>query len=52
MQECIAAGFYNIDIDTSTLVDLDFETLDEQQNENYSLCARLTRLCAKLSRKA
>jgi fructose/tagatose bisphosphate aldolase len=48
IQECIAAGFYNIDIDTSTLVDLDFETLDEQQNENYSLCAQLTRFVREI----
>jgi len=48
MQECIAAGFYNIDIDTSTLVDLDFDTLDEQQKENYSLCARLTRFVREI----
>ncbi len=43
MDEAIAAGFYNIDIDTSTLVDLSFETLDEQQRTNYTLCADLTR---------
>jgi fructose/tagatose bisphosphate aldolase len=42
IKEAIAGGFYNIDIDTSTLVDLDFDTLDEQQYTNYSLCARLT----------
>jgi fructose/tagatose bisphosphate aldolase len=42
IQEAIEGGFYNIDIDTSTLVDLSFDTLDEQQNTNYSLCARLT----------
>ena len=30
-REAIAAGFYNIDIDTSTLVDLSKPTLDEQQ---------------------
>jgi hypothetical protein len=29
--ESVAAGFYNIDIDTSTLVDLSKPTLDEQQ---------------------
>src|SRR4051812_31284153 len=29
-KEAIAAGFYNIDIDTSTLVDLSKPTLDEQ----------------------
>jgi fructose/tagatose bisphosphate aldolase len=43
MVEAIAAGFYNIDIDTSTLVDLSFPTLDEQQRLNYTLCAELTR---------
>jgi len=43
MTEAAAAGFYNIDIDTSTLVDLSFESLDEQQKTNYSLCAELTR---------
>ncbi|MCX6559876.1 MAG: class II fructose-bisphosphate aldolase [Candidatus Aminicenantes bacterium] len=36
--ESVAAGFYNIDIDTSTLVDLDKPTLDEQQRLNYELC--------------
>lgn len=39
MSDAIAAGFYNIDIDTSTLVDLDKPTLDEQQKLNYELCA-------------
>jgi fructose/tagatose bisphosphate aldolase len=42
MEEAVAAGFYNIDIDTSTLVDLSFDTLDEQQRTNYTLCASLT----------
>jgi fructose/tagatose bisphosphate aldolase len=42
MDEAVAAGFYNIDIDTSTLVDLSYATLDEQQHANYSLCATLT----------
>ena len=35
IDEAIAAEFYNIDIDTSTLVDLSFPTRDEQQRENY-----------------
>ncbi len=42
MSEAIEAGFYNIDIDTSTLVDLSYPTLDEQQKVNYTLCAELT----------
>jgi fructose/tagatose bisphosphate aldolase len=41
--EAIAAGFYNIDIDTSTLVDLSKPTLDEQQELNYGLCADFTK---------
>ena len=48
MKEAIAAGFYNIDIDTSTLVDLSFPTLDEQQRINYTLCAELTRYARAL----
>jgi fructose/tagatose bisphosphate aldolase len=39
IQEEIAAGFYNIDIDTSTLVDLSKATLAEQQEVNVSLAA-------------
>src|SRR5918999_2860469 len=35
--EAIAAGFYNIDIDTSTLVDLSKPSLDEQQRLNYEV---------------
>jgi fructose-bisphosphate aldolase class II len=42
IKEEIAAGFYNIDIDTSTLVDLDKETLDEQQRVNFELAADFT----------
>jgi fructose/tagatose bisphosphate aldolase len=39
IKEEIAAGFYNIDIDTSTLVDLGKATLDEQQEVNVALAA-------------
>src|SRR6478609_750053 len=39
IKEEIAAGFYNIDIDTSTLVDLDKPTLEEQQKVNVTLAA-------------
>jgi len=39
IKEEIGAGFYNIDIDTSTLVDLDKPTLDEQQEVNVTLAA-------------
>jgi len=40
--EAVAAGFYNIDIDTSTLVDISKPSLDEQQKFNYELCADFT----------
>jgi tagatose-1,6-bisphosphate aldolase non-catalytic subunit AgaZ/GatZ len=39
--EAIEAGFYNIDIDTLTLVDLSKPTVSEQQETNFSLAAEL-----------
>ena len=42
--ESVVAGFYNIDIDSSTLVDLTKPTLEEQQRLNYEICAEFTRL--------
>ena len=42
IREALHAGFYNIDIDTSTLVDLAQEGLDAQQALNYRLSAELT----------
>ena len=41
--EAVAAGFYNIDVDTSTLVDLSRPTLAEQQRLNYEVCVDITR---------
>ena len=46
--EAIEAGFYNIDIDTSTLVDLTKESVKEQQKTNYSLAAELTTMIRDL----
>lgn len=40
--EALQAGFYNIDVDTSTLVDLDKETIPAQQELNSSLSAEMT----------
>ncbi len=40
IRDSILAGFYNIDIDTSTLVDLSQPTIPEQQSANYTLCAQ------------
>jgi hypothetical protein len=36
------AGFYNVDIDTSTLVDLSQSTIEEQQRVNCEQCAHFT----------
>ncbi|WP_297209788.1 MULTISPECIES: class II fructose-bisphosphate aldolase [Thermodesulfovibrio] len=41
IKEAIDAEFYNIDIDTSTLVDLSKETIYEQQRPNFENTARL-----------
>lgn len=47
-REAIAAGFYNIDIDTSTLVDLSKPSLDEQQRVNYEQAAQLAKFVREL----
>ncbi len=41
IKEAIEAEFYNIDIDSSTLVDLEKETLKEQQKPNFERTAEL-----------
>jgi len=40
--EALKAGFYNIDVDTSTLVDLSREGHEAQQQANGERCAELT----------
>ena len=40
-KEAVAAGFYNIDIDTSTLVDISKPTVPEQQETNIQLSAEM-----------
>jgi fructose/tagatose bisphosphate aldolase len=42
INEAIAAGFFNIDIDTSTLVEIEKPTIAEQQAINTKLSALLT----------
>jgi fructose-bisphosphate aldolase, class II len=42
IDEELHAGFYNIDVDTSTLVDLSKPNLDEQQRTNYERAAEFT----------
>ncbi len=43
-REAVEAGFYNIDIDTSTLVDINQPTVPAQQKLNYELSAMYTAL--------
>jgi fructose/tagatose bisphosphate aldolase len=46
--EAIHAGFFNIDVDTSTLVDVSLPTLDEQQRKNYEVAVDITRYIREL----
>ena len=48
IRQAVAAGYGNIDIDTSTLVDLSFATLSEQQQHNYERCAELAALIREI----
>ncbi len=43
IKEAVDGGYFNIDIDSSTLVDLSKATLDEQQKDNYEMCAEMTK---------
>ncbi|HEX6177793.1 MAG TPA: class II fructose-bisphosphate aldolase [Thermoanaerobaculia bacterium] len=47
IDEAVAAEFYNIDIDSSTLVDLSHKTRDEQQRTNYEMTAHFTKYIRK-----
>ncbi|MFH0935690.1 MAG: class II fructose-bisphosphate aldolase [Candidatus Omnitrophota bacterium] len=49
--EAIGAGFYNIDIDSSTLVDLSKPTVKKQQYLNYEVCAKLTQFIRRIEPK-
>ncbi len=42
ISDAIGSGFYNIDIDSSTLVDLSQHDVKGQQLPNYEVCAKLT----------
>ncbi len=47
-EEAIKAGFYNIDIDPSTLVDYSKPTLKEQQYHNYVCTAKMTQFIREI----
>lgn len=48
ISEAIDAGFYNIDIDSSTLVDLSKKDIKKQQHFNYEVCAKLTQFIRRI----
>jgi len=52
IDEAIPAGFLQIDIDTSTLVDLSKPTLEAQQDVNANLCAKFTKYIRSKEPKA
>ena len=49
--EAISAGFYNIDVDTSTLVNLSHATLAEQQRANFETAVDIVRYVRSLEPK-
>jgi fructose/tagatose bisphosphate aldolase len=49
--EAISAGFYNIDVDTSTLVDLSKPDHNEQQRANYETAVEIVRYVRSLEPK-
>lgn len=51
IKEAVAGGFYNIDIDSSTVVDLSKPTIKEQQENNYAINAELTALIRSIEPK-
>jgi fructose/tagatose bisphosphate aldolase len=46
--DAIDGGFYNIDIDSSTLVDLAKTDIKQQQYLNYEVCAKLTQFIRQI----
>jgi len=51
IKEAVEAGFYNIDVDTSTLVDLSKEAVIDQQRPNFEMAAELTRYIREIEPK-
>ena len=51
VRESVDAGFLNIDIDASTVVDLKQQTLDKQQEKNYLITANMTKFVRQMEPK-
>ena len=49
--DAVSCGFYNIDIDSSTLVDLSKKEIKRQQKDNYEVCAKLTQFIRRIEPK-
>jgi fructose/tagatose bisphosphate aldolase len=49
--DAVNSGFYNIDIDSSTVVDMSKSDLKEQQLQNFEVCAKLTRFIRSIEPK-
>jgi len=50
IKEAVEAGFCNIDIDASTLVDLSKSSIDQQQEENYKATIELSKYTRSLEK--
>ncbi|MDD2688937.1 MAG: class II fructose-bisphosphate aldolase [Candidatus Omnitrophica bacterium] len=48
ISDAIEAGFYNIDIDSSTVVDLAETDIKKQQYWNYEVCSKLTQFIRQI----
>ena len=51
IEDAVSAGFFNIDVDTSTIVDLKKKTIPEQQRDNFQTCAELTKFIRSIQPK-
>jgi fructose/tagatose bisphosphate aldolase len=51
IKEAVAAGFYNIEIDASTIVDISKKTIAEQQEDNFRVTAEMTKFIRGLEPK-
>jgi len=51
IKDAVEAGFYNIDIDSSTMVDLSQKDIKKQQKLNYEICAKLTQFIRQIEPK-
>jgi fructose/tagatose bisphosphate aldolase len=51
IEDAVSAGFYNIDIDSSTVVDLGQSTVKKQQYDNFDVCAKLTQFIRRIEPK-